>query len=207
MYIPPHFREESPGVLHEIIRRYSFATLISQNDGLLIASQLPFLFDPDRNVLRSHMARPNPQWHQLEEREVLVIFQGPHAYVTPSWYTPILAVPTWNYVTAHVYGTARLIEDKPGLQAIVTDTVLQYESDQEHPWVMSPPGEFMEKMLNGIMGFEIAITRIEGTLKLSQNRSAGDVQGVRMGLSSATNSVSHELSEWMGRVKQNPQAI
>ena len=207
MYIPTHFREERPEVLHEIIRRYGFATLVSQSEGSLIASQLPFLFDAGRNVLRSHMARPNPEWKELCEREAMVIFQGPHAYITPSWYETKLAVPTWNYVTVHAYGNARLIEDEAGLQAIVSETVSQYESGRPSPWHMPLPDDYVAKLLRGIVGFEIAITRIEGKLKLSQNRPAADVERVIAGLQNQTDPMGRELSEWMQRVGRPPELL
>jgi transcriptional regulator len=197
MYIPDAFREDRPAVLHEIIRRYGFATLVSQSEGSLIASQLPFLLDAERNVLRSHMARANPQWKELGEREVMVIFQGPHAYISPSSYETKLAVPTWNYVTVHAYGTGRLIEDEAGLRAIVAETVSQYESGRASPWAMPLPEDYVAKMLRGIVGFEIEITRIEGKLKLSQNRPAADLEGAIAGLQNETDPIGRELSEWM----------
>jgi len=200
MYIPSYFREENQEVLHEIIRHNSFATLVSLSEGTPTASQLPFLFDAGRNVLRSHMARPNPQWHELCNRDAMVIFQGPHAYITPGWYQKKPAVPTWNYVTVHVYGTVRLIEDDTGLRSIVTETVSQYESGRERPWAMSLPEDYVGNMLRGIVGFEIAITRIEGKLKLSQNRSTEDVRGVIAGLLNEADPMAQELGEWMRRV-------
>ena len=203
MYIPTHFREDRPEILHEIIRRYSFATLVSQNEGSIIATQLPFLFDADRQVLRSHMARPNPQWKELEEREVMVIFQGPHAYISPNWYETKLAVPTWNYVTVHAYGTATLV-DESALRAIVTETVRQYESGRERPWQMSSlTEEYVAKLLKGIVGFEIALNRLEGKLKLGQNRSAVDIKGTIAGLESAGEPMGRELNEWMRHLRDS----
>src|SRR4051812_20940703 len=126
MYVPSHFREDRPEVLHEIVRRYSFATLVSHDvDGALIASHLPFLFDAGQSRLRSHMARANPQWRGfgISGGEAMVIFQGPHAYVSPSWYESKLQVPTWNYVTVHAYGVPRIVEGGDELRAIVGETV------------------------------------------------------------------------------------
>lgn len=204
MYIPPYFREDRLEVLHEIIRQHSFATLVSQHEGSLIASHLPFLLDGERNVLRSHMARPNPQWKELGEREVMVIFQGPHAYISPSWYETKLAVPTWNYVTVHAYGAAKVIDDESAVRAIVTDTVYQHESGRAEPWPMQLPEEYMSKLLRGIVGFEIAITRLEGKLKLNQNRSAVDTQGVIAGLLGDGDSAGGELATWMKRASSTP---
>lgn len=201
MYIPTHFREDRPAVLHEIMQRNSFATLVSQSDGSMVASQLPFLIDTERNALRSHMARGNPQWKELAARELMVIFQGPHAYISPSWYEAMPAVPTWNYATVHAYGTARLLEDGPALRAIVEETVRQHEEGRENPWRMEQLAEeYVQKLLRGIVGFEISITRLEGKLKLNQNRSEADARGVIEGLRAEGNTESAAVAEWMERV-------
>src|SRR5215467_5979107 len=121
MYIPKHFREDDLNTLHSLMRTYSFATLITQHEGIPFASHLPFILDTERGpygTLLAHMARPNPQWHDLTgEQEVLVIFQGPHAYISPSWYDVELSVPTWNYATVHAYGHPRIIDDQTELLA------------------------------------------------------------------------------------------
>lgn len=198
MYVPSAHREERPEVLREIIQRYGFATLVSHDaDGTLMATPLPIVLDAERNVLRSHMARANPQWKEFSGGgEVLVIFAGPHGYVSPSWYETKLAVPTWNYVTVHAYGKPRIVEGEP-VRQIVVDTVKQYESGRAKPWEMPLPEEFVTKLLGGVVGFEIAITRIEGKLKLSQNRPKQDVEGVIEAL--REDPANGELVEWMQR--------
>jgi transcriptional regulator len=202
MYLPAHFREDRPEVLHEIVRRYSFATLVSHDaDGALIASQLPFLFDAAHNRLRSHMARANPHWRGFGAGEAMVIFQGPHAYVSPSWYESKLQVPTWNYVTVHAYGIPRIVEGDDDVRAIVGETVKQYESPRPQPWPMPLPEEFIANLLRGIVGFEIQITRMEGKLKLSQNRSKVDAEGAAAALERGDDQVGRELAEWMRRVE------
>jgi transcriptional regulator len=201
VYVPAAHREARPEVLHEIMRRYGFATLISQDaDGALTATPLPVLFDADRNVLQSHLARANPQWKGFsDQREVLVIFAGPHGYVSPSWYETKLAVPTWNYVTVHAYGKPRIVEGE-AVRQIVVDTVKQYESGRERPWEMPLPEEFVAKLLAGVVGFEIEITRLEGKLKLNQNRPRADVAGVIEALGKEPG--SGELVKWMKRANQ-----
>jgi transcriptional regulator len=202
MYIPDPFREDRPEVLHEIIRRHSFATLVSRDaDGALTASQLPFLFDAQQNVLRSHMARANPQWQAFAQgSEALVLFQGPHAYISPTWYETKLAVPTWNYVTVHAHGTPRLVEGDD-LRRIVEETVRQHEAAQPTPWLMPLPDEYVTKMLRGIVGFEIAITRLEGKLKLNQNRRPADVNGVILALQQGDDVIGREVAAWMRRAQ------
>jgi transcriptional regulator len=204
MYLPAHFREDRPEVLHEIVRRYSFATLVSHDaDGALIASQLPFLFDAAENRLRSHMARANPHWRGFDVGggEAMVIFRGPHAYISPSWYESKLQVPTWNYVTVHAYGVPRIVEDDE-VRAIVTETVKQYESPRPQPWPMPLPEEYIANLLRGIVGFEMQITRVEGKLKLSQNRSKPDAEGAMTALERGDDQVGRELAEWMRRVER-----
>ena len=115
MYIPKAFREDDITTLHKFMREYSFATLITQHKGVPFATHLPFILDAQcgpNGALLAHVARANPQWHDfVDEQEVLVIFQGPHAYISPSWYEVELSVPTWNYAVVHAYGIPRLIED------------------------------------------------------------------------------------------------
>jgi transcriptional regulator len=201
MYVPTAFAETRPEVLHEIMRRYGFATLVSHDAaGAITATPLPVLFDVERNGLRSHMARANPQWQGFSpEREVMVLFAGPHGYVSPSWYETKLAVPTWNYVTVHAHGKPRIVEGEAVLQ-IVADTVRQYESGREEPWDMPLPGEYVTNLLRGVVGFEIDITRLEGKLKLNQNRSKADVDGVIAALTGDADTMNRELAEWMRRV-------
>ena len=183
MYVPDHFREARPAVLHDFVRDHSFGTLVSHVDGEPFATHLPFLLDAGRGphgTLRAHLARANPHWRSFQEGTTsLVIFQGPHAYVSPSWYATPVAVPTWNYTAVHVHGQPRLVEDREELRALVDDTVRLYEQLYPEPWRMDRLDEaLVDKMLDNIVGFEITIDRLEGKLKLSQNRSAADREGV-----------------------------
>lgn len=178
MYIPKAFREDNIATLQTLMHEYSFATLVTQQDGVPMASHLPFLLDVQRGsfgTLQGHMARANAQWQTFnEEQEVLVIFQGPHAYVSPSWYETELSVPTWNYAIVHAYGKPRLIEEQTALYNILQRSVQQYEAHFAEPWTFELPDEYVQKMMRGIVGFEIQITRLEGKFKLSQNRSLRD---------------------------------
>jgi transcriptional regulator len=183
MYIPEHFREARTEVLHEHVRQHSFGTLVSPVEGEPFATHLPFLLDSGRGAygtLRAHVARANPQWRGFrEDGTVLVMFQGPHAYVSPSWYATPIAVPTWNYTAVHAYGKPRLVEDRDELRALVDDTVRAYERAYPEPWRLDRlDAALVDKMLENIVGFEIPIDRLEGKLKLSQNRSAADRAGV-----------------------------
>jgi transcriptional regulator len=178
MYNPKHFRTDDLAQMHDLIRRHSFGILVTQHEGAPFATHLPFLLDERRGpygTLLAHLARPNPQWHDLAAgQEALAIFQGPHAYISPSWYGVAPSVPTWNYAAVHAYGAARIVDDPAELRATLAGLVDANESRFEQPWRMDLPEDYMERMLRGIVGFEIAIARLEGKLKMSQNRGADD---------------------------------
>jgi transcriptional regulator len=180
MYIPTHFREDNVEVLLAFMREYSFAALVTQQDGLPLANHFPFVVDsqPGRyGTLRAHMARANAQWRTFADtEEALVIFQGPHTYVSPSWYVDDveLSVPTWNYAAVHAYGRPRLIEDSEELYQLLKTSVQENEAHFEHPWQLQLPDTDVQKKLKAIVGFEIQITRLKGKFKLSQNRSVND---------------------------------
>jgi transcriptional regulator len=187
MYLPNSFREDDPALLHELMRQNNFAILVTQHDGAPFATHLPFMIDAQRGphgTLLAHMARANPQWRDFAAgREALVIFQGPHAYISPSWYAAMPSVPTWNYAIVHAYGVPRIVEDHDRLYEILKRLVDTHEAAFEQPWRMELPDDYMDKMMRAIVGFEIEITRLEGKLKLSQNRSAIDQRQVVAALS------------------------
>jgi transcriptional regulator len=175
MHIPKDFAEHDLDRLKSLLCAHNFATLVSAYQGDIQVSHLPFLMDCERNTLRAHMARANPQWRTFSpEREVLVIFQGPHHYVSPAWYAAHPSVPTWNYAVVHALGRPTLIEDRERLAALVRDLVTHQEAAAAQPWQMDLPADYQDRMLSGIVGFDIEITRLEGKFKLSQNRAAGD---------------------------------
>lgn len=186
MYLPPAFREERIEVLHQQMRENSFATLVTAGEAGLLATHLPLLLDAGRGpygTLVGHLARANPHWESLRgDAEALAIFQGPHAYVSPTWYTAPMAVPTWNYVAIHAYGRPRLIQSEAELYRIVAETVRIYEAQFDYAWSLEANRDYAEKLLKNIVGFELEITRLEGKYKLSQNRSRADRAGVIAGL-------------------------
>jgi transcriptional regulator len=176
VYLPPHFTETRPEVLVAHIERHDFGLLVT-NSGGLIASQIPFLVEWRGSdlVLQGHLARPNPQVAALGEGEALAIFAGPHAYISPGWYEAGPAVPTWNYATVHAYGAARAIEDADWLRTLLRRLSGRHEAREAKPWRMDDlPAPYVGSMLNGIVGVEIAVSRLEGKFKLSQNRPEGD---------------------------------
>lgn len=194
MYIPKAFLKDDIEALHTLMQENSFATLVTCQDDVPFATHLPLLVDSDRGpygTLRGHMARANPQWHAFNEaREVLVIFQGPHAYISPSWYEVELSVPTWNYAVAHAYGIPRVIEDKTALYTLLQELVQTHEAHFEKPWQFQLPDDYVEKMMQGVVGFEMEITRLEGKHKLSQNRSMNEQRHVAAMLESQGDDLS-----------------
>jgi transcriptional regulator len=191
MYQPPHFREDDPAGQQALIEAFPLGLLVTAGPGGLMANPIPFLVDRDAaplGVLRAHLARANPQWRELAQlEEAMVVFQGPQAYVTPSWYATKQethkVVPTWNYATVHVWGRPRIVEDAAWLRAQIEDLTRLKERARAQPWsVDDAPAEFVAAQIKGIVGIEIEIARSEGKWKASQNRPQADREGVAAGL-------------------------
>jgi transcriptional regulator len=185
MYNPPHFTSTDPTWLDWLAEHHPFGTLVSQVEDAPFASHLPVLYRrTDGEVtLTGHWARPNPQWREIETQRALFLFQGPHAYISPRWYadTP-KQVPTWNYVTAHVYGTIRLIQEGPELEHIVVSLAEKFESGATTPWSLADSDPANRARLRGIVGFELRSTSVQVKLKLNQNHPVANVAGVIAGL-------------------------
>jgi transcriptional regulator len=204
MYIPKAFREDDITRLHTLMQDYNFAALVTQSpDGVPVATHLPFILDTNPGsygygTLFCHMARANTQWRSFaSEHEVLVIFQGPHAYISPSWYEEALSVPTWNYAVVHAYGKPRIIEDAVELYDTLRTLVQHSEAQFEKPWPFDLPQDFVQQKMRGVVGIEIAITRLEGKFKLSQNRSLVDQINVATTLHNNSAGLGEEVAKLM----------
>jgi len=191
MYTPPMFREERPEVLHGLIRAQPLATLVTHGAGGLTANLIPFILVPGDggpDILRAHLARGNEQLADLRDGgEALVIFQGPQAYISPSWYPTKRehgkVVPTWNYIVVQAWGQPRVIEEADWLLAQIGALTTSQEAGRAEPWsVADAPEEFIATQLRGIVGVELPIDRIEGKWKASQNQPEGNRKGVVEGL-------------------------
>lgn len=194
MYNPSHFREERLDVLHALMRQHSLATVVTMGRDGLLASHLPLILDPAPapfGTLRGHMARANPQWRDsVVEVEALAIFQGPAAYISPSWYATKAetgrVVPTYNYVVVHAHGPMRVTTDPAALLDHVRRLTEHHESANPLPWrVDDAPPEYIDNLLNAIAGIEIPVARLEGKWKVSQNRPAADRAGIAEALRAA----------------------
>jgi transcriptional regulator len=188
MYVPTAFKQDDPGKLAQFIQKNNFATLFSGMSGNLQASHLPFLFKLSvgkLGTLVGHMAKANLHWQTIGPGEgVLTVFQGPHAYISPTWYEADNTVPTWNYAAVHVYGHYRSIQEPDRLRQILKELADLQEAALSPPWRMeSLSKDFIDKMIGQIVGFEIEVTAMEGKWKLSQNhpeeRRKKAIEGLR----------------------------
>jgi transcriptional regulator len=200
MYIPPSFKVDDISVIRRFIHTHGFASVINTVDGIPYASHLPVLLNENENgdVLRGHMARSNEQWKHFDgSREVLCIFQGPHAYISPSWYKTEGAVPTWNYTAVHAYGIPMIEFEETAVRQILNETTEKYESPMKEPWRMSLPEERLRALQNAIVGFSIRVTRFEAKFKLGQNRSGEDQNGMINGLMGSQYAGDRELAKFI----------
>jgi len=189
MYVPAHFAADD-GLVSELLARHGAADLVTNTAQGLLATMLPFIYDPgagEHGALLGHLARNNDQWKVPSIGESLVIVRGADAYISPSWYQSKVehgrVVPTWNYITAHVYGQLVIHDDPVWVEKLVRRLTAKHEGHREPPWwVDDAPPAFIAGQLRAIVGLELAITRIEAKAKLSQNRPQADIDGVIAGL-------------------------
>lgn len=200
MYIPDYFREQDVQVLQEFIEQYNFAVLVTQQKGEMIASHIPFVLDRSGGqygVLRAHIAKKNEQLAHLRAAgEALVIFQGPHSYISPMWYANQMTVPTWNYAVVHAYGTPRMLNERELLE-LLAGLVQRHEPPPPQGWGFDAEERWIQQMLGQIEGFEIPIARLQGKFKLNQNRTAADRRGVVEALAVSEDSGQRALAELM----------
>jgi transcriptional regulator len=208
LYNPPAFKVAEIDVLHDHIDRAGLVTLVSVGAEGPLVSHLPLLLDRRQGNLGrlvGHLARPNPQLKQSDlSREAVAIFQGPDAYVSPTWYASKRehgrVVPTWNYAVVHARGRLTLFDDPDRLLAVVRRLTERHEAGIERPWsVNDAPKEFIAAQLKGIVGIELMITSLEGKHKLSQNRPAADQEGVIVGLKGRGDVGDRAVAEMMER--------
>ena len=204
MYNPPLFKEDRVPVLHEFIRRYPFATLVTLTADGLSANHIPMEIAPDPGsfgTLRGHVSRSNPLWRDVSaEVDALAIFSGPQAYISPSWYPTKgetgKVVPTWNYAVVHARGPLRVIEDVAWLRRLVTELTNTHEHGRAQPWAITDaPDDYISKQLGAIVGLEMPISRLEGKWKVSQNRAEDDRAGVVTGLRERADPVSQAMAD------------
>lgn len=208
MYIPKHFEEREVAVLHALIRSYPLGAWVVPADGGLLVNHIPFLVDSSRGengTLMAHVARANPVWRSFTpDAECVVVFQGPQAYITPSWYPSKhasgKAVPTWNYAVVHAHGVPAAIQDKDWLLRHVTAASDLHEAKRAQPWSVSDaPRDYIDSMLDAIVGIEIPLGKLVGKWKTSQNRPFADKLGVIAGLEERGDATSAEMAALVQR--------
>jgi transcriptional regulator len=205
MYSPKFNQVHDRTILLEAMRAYSFATLFgpardAAQNASAMATHLPLVIrdEADHGIVEGHFAKANPHWQSLSGKETLVVFSGPHSYVSPTLYTEPLSVPTWNYIAVHAYGILSLVDDDAGKVALLADLIAAHEPAYLGNWKNMPEG-FRRTMLAGVMGFRIVIDRIEGKFKLSQNRKAEERRNV-YAAQAAGSPDEQALSRWMERL-------
>lgn len=202
MYLPAHFAQPDAAALHALIRQHPLATLVSVGADGPTADHIPLELDPTagpHGTLRGHVARANPLWQAAAGTPVLAVFNGPQAYITPSWYaskaTTHKVVPTWNYSVVHAHGVLRAVQDAAWLHALVSRLTGQQEALRSTPWAVSDaPDDYVQSMLRAIVGIEIPLTHLVGKWKISQNRSETDRSGVAQGLAAEGSSTAQAMA-------------
>lgn len=201
MFTPRTFREEDTSVLHDLMQRYSFATLATWSEEGPAITHVPFMLDRTRGpngTLITHLARANPHWRKLDgEREALVIFMGPHAYISPAWYANQVTVPTWNYAAVHAHGVPQIVRDPEVLRSQVLRLTDIYEAYVDPPWNRQQMESILPTELQAIVGIEIPILRLVGKYKFSQNRPLEDRVGVIGALEQAPDPMARDVAAIM----------
>ena len=203
IYRPRAFATDDGAAVAHLIRDFPFATLMTPGDPEPFVSHVPLQYDTSlgpKGTLLGHMARANPHWRHFGAEASIAIFHGPHAYVSPSWYAePASAVPTWNYAIAHVHGRVEVMADAAETRALLDAMIRRYEGGRAEPWQLQLEGRPLAAMLDAIVGFRLTIERIDGKLKLSQNRSARDRERVIAALRGEDYADAAATAEWMER--------
>ncbi len=204
MYNPPLFRENNKEILHALMAQHSLATLVTLTDDGLVANHIPLVLHSEEGphgVLRGHVARANSQWQSLRTQvHALAVFQGPSAYITPSWYATKeetgKVVPTYNYAVVHAHGPLRVVEDADQLEMHVRTLTEVHETRQGTTWsVGDAPRDFIRQQLKNIVGIEMTIAKLEGKWKVSQNRVAADRAGAARGLRQSGEAASAAMAD------------
>lgn len=203
MYVPKYNEEHDIDALHAFMRSHPLAAWVTQTADGLIANHIPFLIDAsrgERGTLMCHVARANPVWSSFSTSvPSMILFQGADAYITPSWYPSKQAhgktVPTWNYAVVHAYGMPRIVEDRAWLRDHLNRLTDTHEADRSTPWkVADAPADFIERLLDMIVGIEIPISKLIGKWKVSQNRPEADKRGVVAGLLEREDARAREMA-------------
>jgi transcriptional regulator len=198
MYSPKHYIIEDRAFMREFMRRYSFATVITAKNEIPFVTHLPFIVEENNGnlILTSHLARANPQWKDFADREVLVVFSEPHAYISPTWYEETLSVPTWNYVAVHASGKVKIFDDEAKAFEVLEKMISTFDLKYFEHW-KNLPADFKSNLVRGIVAFEIAITNLRGKKKLNQSSSPQSRLNVIEQLGKSSNQLEVQIARLM----------
>jgi transcriptional regulator len=206
MYVPRHFEQKDTAALVAFMRQYSFATIVAQGENRPVASHLPFVVEWEENgpvTLLAHFAKANPQAQALEGQTALVIFNEPHAYVSPSLYDKEQSVPTWNYVAVHAYGQVSLVLEEAAARELLEKQIQAFETAYLEQWT-NLPENYKSAMLKGIAAFRIDVTELLGKEKLSQNKTAQERARIAAHLTESPDGAARQIGERMQESLQKP---
>lgn len=209
MYCPAHFQEDRPEVLTALMSQHPLATVITQGPAGMCADHIPLMFEPVAGThgrLIGHVARNNPLWQCDPAQELLVVFQGPSAYISPNWYATKAeggkVVPTWNYAVVHAHARLRALPAPEEVLDIITRLTDRHEAEQPHPWqVADAPADFTQRLLGNIVGIELSITRLQGKWKVSQNQPEANRLSVAAGLRQAAGEGAEPMAGWVSGLR------
>lgn len=199
MYTPKHFEEKDRAKLVEFMKEYNFAAIVNSAKKRYWATHLPFLVEETGGeiILKAHMAKANPQWANFKPyEEVLVIFQEPHAYISPKLYDNPVSVPTWNYIAVHAYGVPEILPGTEEKIALLEESFQVFEASFKMQWDVLP-ADYKSELLDGIVAFRIKITNIEGKFKLSQNRTSKEREKVMAELAQKEDKTKTDIADYM----------
>jgi len=201
MYVPAHFRLTDEATIDAFMQRELFGIIVTQGDDAPVATHLPMLYERNadgRATIMAHIARANPEWQTFESVKVLAIFQGPHAYISPSLYDGERNVPTWDYTAIHAYGKAHIVDDDAEAVSIVRRLTKRMEIERANPWnVETLSQDYLQTMVRGIVAFRIDVERIEAQFKLSQNRSQAERERIIAELSQSPDTTQRALARML----------
>ncbi|UOE52008.1 FMN-binding negative transcriptional regulator [Mucilaginibacter sp. SMC90] len=202
MYTPKHFQLTNEQEAIDFMQRYSFATIVTATNNVPFATHIPFLVSKrdDKIVLSSHFAKANPQAAEIIGKEILVIFTEPHAYISPKHYEKETNVPTWNYIAVHAYGKATILSEGEQTANLLAQMISNYEANYLTQW-NNLPDEYKQRMMKGIVAFEIIVNDLQGKQKLSQNRTEVERENIVESLSKSGDTVEAEIGKYMSRLK------
>lgn len=204
MYVPRHFAMDDRAAMVALMREHPFAVLVTADEsGVPIATHIPVSVNDQGTLLSAHVARANPHAGLIEAgKPSLVVFSGPHAYVSPRWYASSPQVPTWNYLAVHAYGTPKPITDEARVRDLLAELSATHDGDYPDAWSFGAlPEKYVTSMIRGILAFEVPIDRLEGKAKLSQNKSAADIAGAVAGLRAEGSPEAVVVADLMERAK------